>query len=511
MFRFEEIWTRDERCEDVIKDAWREGQDLARSMTNTTAKLRDWSKETFGAFAKEMRECQAHMRTLMGEEQTHEVIATMKEIDRRMDELEKREEIYWKQRSRQEWLKSGDQNTKFFHAKTKQRRERNTIGKITDFAGNEYYEEEEIAEVFVQHFDDLFRANEDVDTKPVIDSVKSIVPLHMAAMLTEPYVKEEVQEALKHMHPTKAPGPDGMCALFYQKFWSIVGKDVEQTVLGILNHNGDVTTLNHTHIALIPKKKICESPADYRPISLCNVIYKLVSKVLANRLKKLLPLIIHESQSGFVPGRLITDNILVAYECFHYLRKKKTGREGFLGLKLDMSKAYDRVEWGFLEEMMIKLGFPLGFVTLICACVKFTSFSILVNGQPSRKFYPTRGLRQGDPLSPFLFIICAEGLSSLLRDAEAKKEIHGLKIGKKVNAISHLFFADDSLLFTRANEEEVEKVLDILAVYENASGQKLNMEKSEVSFSRNVEQEKKEILQMKLSFKTCLINLLYSV
>ena len=150
-----------------------------------------------------------------------------------------------------------------------------------------------------------------------------------------------------------------------------------------------------------------------------------------------------------------------------------------MGLKLDMSKAYDRVEWSFLEAMMMKMGFPENFVKVIMQCVSSTSFSILLNGQPTRRFWPTRGLRQGDPLSPFLFIICAECLSSILRDAEAKKEIHGLKIGKKANVISHLFFADDSVLFTRANEVEVEKILEILSTYEAASGQKLNMEKSD--------------------------------
>ena len=272
-------------------------------------------------------------------------------------------------------------------------------------------------------------------------------------------------------------------------------------MLDFLNNGGNISELNHTYLVLIPKKKECEIPADYRPISLCNVIYKITSKVLANRIKRVLPSIINESQSGFVPGRLITDNILVAYECFHYLRKKKKGKEGFMGLKLDMSKAYDRVEWRFLEEMMQKLGFPDVFVRLILECVTTSSFSILLNGQPTRHFRPTRGLRQGDPLSPFLFIICAEGFSTLLRDAEARKEIHGLKIGKKVNAISHLFFADDSLLFTRANEGEAEKILEILTTYEAASRQKLNMEKSEVTFSRNIEQEKKQLLQMKLSCK----------
>lgn len=271
--------------------------------------------------------------------------------------------------------------------------------------------------------------------------------------------------------------------------------------MSVLNHGGDVSILNHTHVVLIPKKKICSNPKDFCPISLCNVIYKVISKTLANRMKKVLPPLINEAHSGFVPGRLITDNILVAHECFHYLRKKKKGARGDMALKLDMSKAYDRVEWEFLKGIMMKMGFPAMFTELVMNCVTSSSFAILVNGQPTRTFTLTRGLRQGDPLSPFLFILCAEGLSALLEDAKGKQLIHGIKIGRRVDPISHLLFVDDSVLFARAIVEEVDNMLDILSIYEAASGQKLNLEKSEVSFSRNVDDEKKNLLLARLNFK----------
>lgn len=150
---------------------------------------------------------------------------------------------------------------------------------------------------------------------------------------------EEVKTDLKQMHPTKAPGPDGLPALFYKKIWDSIGGDVVSYVLNLLNNGGPVDQINNTHIVLIPKKKQCQATEDYRPISLCNVLYKLVSKAISNRLKKVLPHVISESQSAFVPGRLITDNVLVAYELFHFLGKKKKGVKGCMAMKLDMSKA----------------------------------------------------------------------------------------------------------------------------------------------------------------------------
>lgn len=302
----------------------------------------------------------------------------------------------------------------------------------------------------------------------VLDVVQGRVTDDMNRELTAAYTRDEVTKALKQMHPMKAPGPDGMPALFYKKFWHVIGEDVILHVLNILNNGAPIASINHTNIVLIPKKNICES-AD-RPISLCNVLYKLVSKVISNRLKSVFPLVISEAQSAFVLGRLITDNVLVAYELFHYLRKKKKGVTGHMAMKLDMSKAYDRVEWRFVEGMMLKLGFASSMVGLIMKCISSVSYSILYNGFPSKKFVPSRGLRQGDPISPFLFLICAEGLSSLLKEAEIRKVIHGVRISRSVTPISHLFFADDTLLFTRANETEAEAITDILLLYEAASG-----------------------------------------
>ena len=171
------------------------------------------------------------------------------------------------------------------------------------------------------------------------------------------------------MHPTKAPGPDGMPALFFQHYWHVIGKDVIHFVRQILNGNINSSLINKTFITLIPKNKTPTTPKDFRPISLCNVIFKIVSKVVVNRLKELLPSIIHGAQSAFVSGRMIPDNIVVAFEHFHYMKKRKrNGGKGYVALKLDISKAYDRIEWSFLEQMLISLGFHRDWVSCYELC-----------------------------------------------------------------------------------------------------------------------------------------------
>jgi len=237
---------------------------------------------------------------------------------------------------------------------------------------------------------------------------------------------------------------------------------------------------------LIPKVESPEELGQFRPISLCNVIYKIASKVMVNRMKLVLPEIISEEQSAFVPGRLITDNIITAYECMHFMKKKRARDNRFCALKLDMRKAYDRVEWSYLKAIMIKLGFHRIWVEMITRLVTMVFFSVLFNGDRLDSFVPTKGIRQGDPISPYLFLLAAEGLSCLLKSKIQSSSLSGIKVAASAPMVSHLLFTDDSLLFFKANRESAEMVTDVLNTYCQASGQRINMDKSSIHFAKGV-------------------------
>ena len=256
-------------------------------------------------------------------------------------------------------------------------------------------------------------------------------------------------------------------------------------VLNVLNNNLPMNEINKTNISLIPKTSNPKKMTEFRSISLCNVIYKLISKTLANRLKNLLPDIISENQSAFTLDRLITDNMLVAFELMHYLNHKTAGKEGYMAVKLDMNKAFDRVEWVFIKKVMEKLGFCSKWVNLIMQCITSVSYSVLINGAAHGNITPSRGLCQGDPLSPSLFLLCAEGLSAIIHKVARNHSLNGISISRNCPNITHLFFMDDSILFCKAKPEECQELKQIFRRYEDASGQKINADKSSVFFSPN--------------------------
>ncbi|KAL9672157.1 hypothetical protein QQ045_028405 [Rhodiola kirilowii] len=213
---------------------------------------------------------------------------------------------------------------------------------------------------------------------------------------------------------------------------------------------------------------------------------KIITKVLANRLKVVLQDYISVSQSAFVPGHLISDNILIAHELVNYMNTRSNGDVGYCCIKLDMSKAYDRMKWDFLEKMQLKMGFPEAWVRKVMHCVRMVSYRIRVNDMISDQFCPQRGIRQGDPLSPYLFVLCTEWLARSLERNQQTGSIQGIKISRSAPLISHLLFADDCILFTRADVDNILKLKRVLCTYELISGQQINFQKSELCVGNNV-------------------------
>ena len=254
-------------------------------------------------------------------------------------------------------------------------------------------EEDVVSALLVGYYESLFTSLDPHNLDSVLDGVQAVVTKDMNAKLVEMYTAEEVAVAIKEMAPLKAPDPDGMPPLFFQTYWPDIGMDINEAVLSSLNSSSLLKSINHTFISLIPKVKNPERVTEFRPIILCNLIYKIISKVIANRLKPLLNSIISETQSAFIASRLITDNVLIAFELLHHMKTGCLGKKGFMALKLNMSKAYDRVEWVFLKNILLRLGFQQSWVNLIMECVTTVSYSILVNGEPEGMIYPSRGIR----------------------------------------------------------------------------------------------------------------------
>ncbi|GAU31848.1 hypothetical protein TSUD_114590 [Trifolium subterraneum] len=306
------------------------------------------------------------------------------------------------------------------------------------------------------------------------------------------------------MHPDKSPGSYGFNPAFYQRFWEQCSDDIFSVASTWLERGYFPTSLNETNICLIPK---CDNPTsmkDLRPISLCNVLYKMISKVLANRLKCCLDKCVSQEQSAFVEARSILNNALIATEVIHALKRKTKDRRGELALKIDISKAYDKVDWGFLRGVMTKMGFIEVWVRWVMICVSSVNYSVLMNSDRVGPISPGRGLRQGDPLSPYLFILVTECLTALIHQVVGRGDLHGVRICRGAPEVSHLLFADDCFLFCRANVAEVNELMRILHTYETASGQEVNLAKSEVFISRNMSQAAKEDLSRILGVKLVL-------
>ena len=272
-------------------------------------------------------------------------------LKHRLDKLLVQDDLFWKQRAKTFWYREGDLNTKFFHAAATSRRKVNRIEHLQNSNGTVCRKEEELQIIARDYISHLFTKLPSTRAD-VISKVATSISDDDNCSLTAAFTLEEFKTVVFSMQADKCPGPDGFNPGFYQKFWDMCGSEIHKAGCEWLENGVFPTHLNSTNIALIPKGDAQTTMKDWQPIALCNVVYKMVAKVLANRLKNVLDKCISTSQSAFVPGRSILDNALVAIELTHYMKAETKGNQGDIALKLDISKAYDRLDWEYLRDIM---------------------------------------------------------------------------------------------------------------------------------------------------------------
>jgi hypothetical protein len=372
------------------------------------------------------------------------------------------------------WLKEGDANSKFFHGVMSSRRQSNTIGSLI-VEGSTVDRVPEVREAVFHHFSHHFRKK--LHHRPDISGLmfKSLTTEDSTG-LVQPFLLEEIKEAVWDCDSFKCPGPDGINIGFLKDFWDLLKLDFLNFFSEFYHHGVLTKGLNSTFIALIPKVDCPQRVADFRPIALVSSVYKVLSKVLANRLRRVVGGVVSQTQSAFIKGRQILDGILIANEIVDDAKRDK---KELLMFKIDFEKAYDSVEWDYLDEVLCKMNFPCKWRVWMKECVSTATASVLVNGSPTDEFRFERGLRQVDLLSPFLFLLAAEGLNVMMSAMVSNNlfTTYGLGPQNEVQ-VSYLQFADDTLLVGAKNWANVRALKAVLVLFESVSGLKVNFHKS---------------------------------
>ncbi|RVW99876.1 LINE-1 reverse transcriptase-like [Vitis vinifera] len=426
-FRFENMWLKEEGFKEVLRKWW-EGIQVSGTTSYILSEklkalkpiLKKWNIEVFRQIKVKKQEAWNSLDLWDKEERVRELSLEEEEARKEAREMYKKwvllEETSWRQKSREIWLKEEDRNTRFFHQMANAHRRRNQMNRVK-VNGRWYNGEREIKEVGLE----------------------------------KPFTEEEVFRALSGCCGEKAPGPDGFSMAFWQFSWDFVKEE------------GGAKDLK-----------------DFRPISLVGGLYKWLAKVLANRMKGVLAKVISTSQNDFVEGQQIMDAVLVANETIDSIVKSNRGA---ILYKLDIEKVYDHVDWDFLLAVMEKMGFGERWCRWIKWCLSTVRYSVMVNGSPMGFFQSSRGLRQGNPLSSYLFVVVMEAFSVLIKKAVAGGFLAPCLVrgrrGEGVQ-ISHLLFADDTLIFCEAKEDQLLYMGWLLMWFEAISGLRVNLEKSEL-------------------------------
>jgi hypothetical protein len=358
-FRFERAWTLHSTYKDVVHQAWDDQNPIPLKVKNMEEKLTHWRVHTFGSIRKQKIELMARIGGI--QRRQHEGTSNNflnkleKTLQAQLDIALTQEEMVWFQKSRAQWIKDGDRNTRYYHLKTLNRRRKNKISMLRNEEGIWVEDEGQLKFMVNDFYHKLFEDPSNINIWH--QTLHTYPPLSDAEKeeLKKDIQNIEVKESLFSMGAWKAPGPDGFPAGFYQGEWRKMQDNLCLFIRDTWKNPSEVEAVNFTYICLISKGNKPEFVNQFRPISLCNVTYKIMTKIVVNRLKNIITKVISPSQTGFVPRRNISENIVVAQEMLHSMAKMRSNI-GYFAIKVDLAKAYDRLRWSFIYNILQEIG-----------------------------------------------------------------------------------------------------------------------------------------------------------
>ncbi|XP_071928030.1 uncharacterized protein [Coffea arabica] len=439
-FRFLNLWTTKPELLQVIRQAWNQDvvgsplRILCSKLLATRRAIQTWNKHQFGNIFDAVRSAEMAVQQaeqVVDQDDSEEFHVQLSKAQAELRHALSIEEQFWSQKARIKWLTHGDRNSRYFHAVVRQRRAQAMIHRIKKPNGAWVDMNADIADEAISYFSNLFTGSLE-SSSDMLNLIPPIISEDDNDKLEEFPSIEEIYRVVRSMDGDSVAGPDGFTGKFFTFAWEVVAQDVYNAILSFFCGTELSRCITSTSIVLIPKMSIPQEFSQFRPVSLCNFFNKLISRILADRVAYVLPKIISPQQTGFVKGRNISENFLLAQEIISGIGKKKRG--GNVVMKLDMSKAYDRVAWDHIIGVLRRFGFGERFIDLVWRLISNVWFSVIINGSSYGFFKSSNGLRQGDPLSPALFIIGAEVLSRCLNN---------LVMQSGDTAVSKVFGADD--------------------------------------------------------------------